>query len=145
MHRHLPPGHKTASHSERTLLAFAAGYYLGLGIVIFHTALPQGLPDSHLTDLNINLPHEVYSLVFPGIKTDQYRCHHHLALNCHQIALTRHINTTSRLRYISSYLDFIGDLMMYLPTVIEQNEESLNVFARNWNRRNLCQFSTLLN
>ena len=29
--------------------------------------------------------------------------------------------------------------------VIEQKEESLNVFARNWNRRNLCQFSTLLN
>jgi hypothetical protein len=39
----------------------------------------------------------------------------------------------------------MGELMIYMPEVIEQNEESLVVLTRNWENRNLGQFVVLFN
>lgn len=46
---------------------------------------------------------------------------------------------------LSIRLDFMGELMIYMPEVIEQNEESLVVLTRNWENRNLGQFVVLFN
>jgi hypothetical protein len=35
--------------------------------------------------------------------------------------------------------------MLYMPSVIEQNEDTLTVLSRNWDKRSLPQFATLFN
>lgn len=43
------------------------------------------------------------------------------------------------------YLDFIGEMMIYMPAVIEQNQECLALLNRNWEKRTLPQFAILFN
>jgi hypothetical protein len=40
---------------------------------------------------------------------------------------------------------FVGELMLFLPPVVEQNEEAAQVFDRKWHARTLPEFATLLN
>lgn len=43
------------------------------------------------------------------------------------------------------YSGFIGELMFFLPEIIDQNEEAYQVFEKKWNIKTLPEFATLFN
>lgn len=43
------------------------------------------------------------------------------------------------------FIDFIGDFMIWLPTVIERNAPVTNLLRRNWENMKTSQFIVLVN
>jgi hypothetical protein len=63
--------------------------------------------------------------------------------NGFEVAIDPTCFTRDRDWYFCFEIEFFGEVLLYFPGLVEQNEEFLAVLGRNWEKYNLCQFVTL--